>query len=228
MSQPPGYEPQTPMPKRKTSGIAIASLICGLASFVCLANVLTGIPAVITGHLALGRIRRAAGALGGRGLAIAGLILGYTSIVVMTVLLVLFFTLLVPAMKEEASKTACMANLKMIGMVCQMYAADHDGAFPERLSQLYEAGLVSSLDVFVCPTTGAKIGSPQEIDSKTSYEYRGAGLDPRTLREPTYQVILACDKDGNHRRGKNILYADGHVESEGMGGGSGSHGMDWD
>jgi prepilin-type processing-associated H-X9-DG protein len=41
-------------------------------------------------------------------------------------------------------------------------------------------------------------------------------------------VILACDKAGNHRRGKNILYADGHVESEGMGGESGGGGMDWD
>ncbi len=227
MSQPPGYAPQTPMPKRKTPGIAIASLICGILSWVCV-GLLAAIPAVITGHLALGRIKRSAGALAGRGLAIAGLILGYISIVVMTVLLILFFTLLVPLIKEESSKTACLANLHMIGMACQMYAADHDGAFPERLSQLYEAGLVSGLNVFVCPSTGAKIGSPQEIDSKTSYEYRGASLDPRTLREPTYQVILACDKDGNHRRGKNILYADGHVESEGMGGGSGSHGMDWD
>jgi len=227
MSQPPGYEPRTPLPKRKTPGIAIASLICGILSWVCV-GLLAAIPAVITGHMALGRIKRSAGALGGRGMAIAGLVLGYTSIVVMTVLIVLVFTLVVPAIKEEASKTACMANLKMIGMACQMYAADHDGAFPERLSQLYEAGLVSSLDVFVCPSTGAKIGSPQEIDSKTSYEYRGASLDPRTLREPTPQVILACDKDGNHRGGKNILYADGHVESEGMGGESRSGGLDWD
>jgi prepilin-type processing-associated H-X9-DG protein len=227
MSQPPGYAPQTPMPKKKTPGIAIASLICGILSWVCV-GLLAAIPAVITGHMALGRIKRSAGALAGRGLAIAGLILGYTSIVVMTVLLVLFFTLVVPAMKEEASKTECLNNLRQIGIACQSYAADHDGAFPERLSQLYEAGLVSGLDVFVCPSTGAKIGSPQEIDSKTSYEYRGASLDPRTLREPTYQVILACDKDGNHRRGKNILYADGHVASEGMGGESGSHGMDWD
>lgn len=227
MSQPPGYEPRTPMPKRETPGIAIASLVCGILSWVCV-GLLAAIPAVITGHMALGRIKRSAGALAGRGLAIAGLILGYTSIVAMIAAIVLFFALVVPLIKEESSKTACLANLHMIGMACQMYAADHDGAFPERLSQLYEAGLVSGLDVFVCPSTGAKIGSPQEIDSKTSYEYRGAGLNASTAAEPLSQAILACDKDGNHRRGKNILYADGHVESEGMGGGSGSHGMDWD
>jgi len=226
MSQPPGYEPRTPMPKRETPGIAIASLVCGILSWVC-AGPLAAIPAVITGHMALGRIKRSVGTLAGRGLAIAGLILGYTSIVAMIAVIVLFFALVVPLIKEKSSKTACLNNLNIIGKACQMYAAEHDGAFPERLSELYPDH-VPDLDVFVCPSTGAKIGSPQEIDSKTSYEYRGAGLNLRTVREPSYQVILACDKPGNHRRGKNILYADGHVESEGMGGESRGHGMDWD
>jgi len=221
MSQPPGYEPGTPMPKKKTPGIAIASLVCGILSWVCVGP-LAAIPAVITGHMALGRIKRSAGALAGRGLAIAGLILGYTSIVAMVVLLVLFFTLGVPAIKEESSKAACMGNLKTIGNACRIYAAEHNGRYPERLSELYP-DYVSDLDVLFCPAMSDKITSPDEIDAKTSYEYRGAGL-----REWGPGDVLACDKDGNHRRGKNILYADGNVESEGMGGGSGSGGMDWD
>jgi prepilin-type processing-associated H-X9-DG protein len=227
MSQPPEYEPGTPMPKKETPGIAIASLVCGILSWVCV-GLLAAIPAVITGHMALGRIKRSAGALGGRGMAIAGLILGYISIVATVVLLVLFFALLVPAMKEEASKTSCRNNLHQIGMACQMYAQSHNGAFPERLSQLYEAGLVPSLAVFVCPSTGDKITTPDEIDAKTSYEYRGAALNASTAAEPPYEAILVCDKDGNHRSGKNILYADGHVESKGMGGESRSGGLDWD
>jgi len=137
MSQPPEYEPGTPMPKRVTPGIAIASLVCGILSWVC-AGPLAAIPAVITGHMALGRIKRSAGTLAGRGMAIAGLILGYTSIVAMIVLLVLFFTLGVPAIKEASSKADCMANLKMIGSACNAYAAEHDGRYPERLSELYE------------------------------------------------------------------------------------------
>jgi len=226
MSQPPGYEPRTPLPKRKTPGIAIASLVCGILSWVC-AGPLAAIPAVITGHMALGRIKRSAVALGGRGLAIAGLILGYTSIVVMTVLLILFFTLVMPLIKEETSKISCASNLHQIGSACTAYAAVHDGRYPERLSELHP-DYVPNLDMFVCQSTNDKIASPDEIDTKTSYEYRGAGLNLRTVREPSYQVILACDKAGNHRRGKNILYADGHVESEGMGGKSGGEGMDWD
>jgi prepilin-type processing-associated H-X9-DG protein len=190
-------------------------------------GLLAAIPAVITGHMALGRIKRSAGALGGRGLAIAGLVLGYTSIVAMIAVIVLFFTLVVPAIKEESSKADCMANLKMIGSACNAYAAVHNGAFPERLSELHP-DYVPDMDVFVCPATGAKIASPDEIDAKTNYEYYGAALNASAAAEPLYKAILACDKDGHHRRGKNILYADGHVESEGMGGKSRGHGMDWD
>ncbi|HET6441689.1 MAG TPA: DUF4190 domain-containing protein [Phycisphaerae bacterium] len=216
------------MPKKETPGIAIASLVCGLASFVCLANVLTGIPAVITGHMALGRIKRSAGALGGRGLAFAGLILGYTSIVAMTVLLILIFALVLPAMKEEASKAECLANLMMIESACNQYAAEHDGRYPERLSELYP-DYVSDLGVFGCPATGTKILTPDEIDAKTSYEYYGAALNAsRSSANPRRRSsrVLACDKDGNHRSGKNIIHGDGYIAFEWKGGEAG--GGDWD
>lgn len=64
---------------RPTSPLAITSLVCGLAGVVlfwAIIPVLASIAAVITGHMALGQTKRNP-ALGGRGLAIAGLILGY-------------------------------------------------------------------------------------------------------------------------------------------------------
>jgi hypothetical protein len=64
---------------RKSSGLAIASLVLGILS-ICAASVLTGIPAVICGHIALNRINQSNGTIGGKGMAIAGLILGYLSI----------------------------------------------------------------------------------------------------------------------------------------------------
>lgn len=54
----------------RTSGLAIASLVCSLLGPVCC------IPAIICGHLALRRLAREP-ALRGYGLAIAGLIIGY-------------------------------------------------------------------------------------------------------------------------------------------------------
>lgn len=58
-----------------TNGLAIASLVLGCAALGCCG--VTSLPAVICGHLALGQLSRAGGAQTGRGLAIAGLVLGY-------------------------------------------------------------------------------------------------------------------------------------------------------
>jgi hypothetical protein len=64
----------------KTSGAAIASLVCGLLGF--LTGPITGIPALITGHIARKKIRNSGGAISGSGMALTGLILGYVSTVV--------------------------------------------------------------------------------------------------------------------------------------------------
>jgi len=71
--------PATYAPSRPTSGLAIASLVCGLAGLILswlFVPILASVAAVITGHMALGQTRRNP-ALAGRGMAFAGLILGY-------------------------------------------------------------------------------------------------------------------------------------------------------
>jgi hypothetical protein len=57
-----------------SNGLAVASLVCGIASF--LFGCLSGLPAVICGHLALSRLKSGR-ATTGRGMAIAGLVMGY-------------------------------------------------------------------------------------------------------------------------------------------------------
>ncbi|MDQ4213338.1 DUF4190 domain-containing protein [Microbacterium capsulatum] len=69
---------------KKSNGLAVASMICGIASAVfCWAYLilplLLGIPAVIMGHISLKRIKNDP-QLGGRPLAITGLITGYAGI----------------------------------------------------------------------------------------------------------------------------------------------------
>ena len=69
-----------------TSGLAIASLICGIVGlFICF--FLPSIPAVICGHMALNQISQSGTRVEGRGLAISGLILGYLSIVIFAVMM---------------------------------------------------------------------------------------------------------------------------------------------
>ena len=66
-------------PAAKTSGIAIVSFILGLSTFVF--SILTGIPALICGHVALSKIKKSTERLNGKGLAVTGLVLGYLSFI---------------------------------------------------------------------------------------------------------------------------------------------------
>lgn len=78
--QRPGYgAPATPygygyaMPQaQRTNGMAIASLVCSLLTLAC---GITWILGIIFGHVALNQIKRTGEA--GRGMAVAGLVIGY-------------------------------------------------------------------------------------------------------------------------------------------------------
>ncbi|HEU5160514.1 MAG TPA: DUF4190 domain-containing protein [Streptosporangiaceae bacterium] len=73
-SQPYGPPPGAPPSQQKTNGLAVASLILGILWVWWVGSVL----AVIFGHVALSQIKKTGAA--GRGLAVAGLVLGYIGI----------------------------------------------------------------------------------------------------------------------------------------------------
>ncbi len=75
----------TPETAPKTSGLAIASLVCGITAWTILPIFLTAIAAVITGHMAKKEIRAGGGSISGNGMATAGLILGYVNIALVVV-----------------------------------------------------------------------------------------------------------------------------------------------
>ena len=83
----------TSMNGRKTSTLAIVSLVAGILGWTLLPW-LGSIGAIITGHMARGEIRRSAGTIDGDGFAIAGLVLGWGSVIVTIVgilIAVMFF-----------------------------------------------------------------------------------------------------------------------------------------
>jgi hypothetical protein len=115
------------------NGLAITSFVLGLLSLVCL-PVLAGIPAIICGHLARGRARRLPGLYGGAGFALAGLIMGYVSFVVVLVILP---ALLLPALSQAKSKAQsinCANNMKQIGLSFRTWAIDNNDNFPFNVS----------------------------------------------------------------------------------------------
>lgn len=87
----PSYYGMPPAPK----GLSIASLCCGIAVFVGFGFfILPQIAAVVLGHLALSREPA------GRGLAIAGLVLGYIGIL-LTAIVIVFFVLALAAARQN-------------------------------------------------------------------------------------------------------------------------------
>ena len=89
----PPNSPYQPYPQNfaPTSGNAIASMVCGILGLVT-CFIILGIPAVICGHLALKQINESALPMGGRGMAISGLVMGYIQVIscVVGIVLVIF------------------------------------------------------------------------------------------------------------------------------------------
>jgi hypothetical protein len=106
---PPGSKPQQ-------SGLALASMILGICGIAFCLGPLTGIPAVICGHMAQSRIKQSGGTLAGGGMAMAGLITGYISF------LMIFVTAMLAAIaipnfikaRNIAQTNVCQSNLRTI------------------------------------------------------------------------------------------------------------------
>jgi len=115
-----------------TSGKAIGSLVCGLLFFFLPAAIV----AVVMGHLSLSDIRKSAGRLGGRGMAIAGLVLGYLGLSFIPILIIA--AIAIPNLlraKMAANEASAVSSLRAINIACVAYATEHK-SFPSTLANL--------------------------------------------------------------------------------------------
>lgn len=113
-------------------GMAITSMVLGIFSMVCL-GLITGIPAIITGHIAHGRARKMPEQFGGAGMAIAGFVMGYMSLLI-TALVVAIVLPALDMAKGKAESVKCVNNMKQIGLSFRLWAGDNQDEFPFNVS----------------------------------------------------------------------------------------------
>jgi hypothetical protein len=73
-------------PPTRTNGLAIASLVCGILPIYWITSIL----ALVFGYIAKSQIDRSQGTQTGRGMAVAGIVLGWVWMAVLGVIIVLF------------------------------------------------------------------------------------------------------------------------------------------
>jgi TM2 domain-containing membrane protein YozV len=148
----------------RKQGMAITSLVLGILSTFCL-SIFGGIPAIILGHIARGKAKKQPDQYGGAGMALAGIILGYVSIVIFVIYLIFMFSIVrspdfkaaiqqaqqqaqqiqaqqLPAQgalntsgQDDANVIHSINNLKQIGLAFRIWEGDNNDQFPWNVSR---------------------------------------------------------------------------------------------
>ncbi len=119
--------------------------------------------------------------------------------------------MLLPALSQartRAREVQCMSNLKQIGLSMAQYETKFGMYPPADNEDGFDMLCAFNQDIpdkiFTCPAFAHENG-----EDETSYLYFG-GTVLKKCASPA-STVLAMDYPGNHDKGVNVLYADGHV-----------------
>jgi prepilin-type processing-associated H-X9-DG protein len=186
----------------RTAGLAIASLVLGILAVSCL-SILAGIPALILGIIALNKIGKSAGTLTGKGLAIAGLVMGGVSFALLPITAALVLPAVVGA-RVKANEVQCLNNVRQCTLACEQYAQEHDKALPTSWSDTKKYMLTEAVAQHC-------LHCPQTPGTAASYEIVNPGKRLADLGHPQETVIVR-EINAPHRGKRAVGFADGHVE----------------
>ncbi len=204
----------------KTSGVAVASLVLGILSIItCGVTLLISAPlGLVLGLVAMNKIGKSQGQLGGRGLALAGLITSCTALLLLPV----FVAMLLPALmqaKQKALSLHCMTNVKELSLAMRLYAGDNQNHYPAGTNWCTAIqSEVGATNVFHCPADFS--------DGRCSYAFNVQLAGTETGKaDPNTVMIFETDGGWNVSGGRELLlakprhrqmvvvgFADGHVE----------------
>ncbi|MGO8928842.1 MAG: DUF4190 domain-containing protein [Limisphaerales bacterium] len=212
-------ETQPPAPPPKTSGLAVTSLVLGCLGLLTCG--ITSLVGLVLGIIALVRINKSKGQLGGQGLALAGTIVSAGFLLLAPIPAALLLPALAKA-KQKATAVQCMSNVKQLEVGLIMYAGDNKELLPPGSAwcDALKPYVGGSTSVFVCPQ-----GAPNRR-CHYAVNARLAGHSIKEVQAPA-QTVLVFEIDGgwNVSGGPELLpvkvrhsgayvvgFADGHVE----------------
>jgi prepilin-type processing-associated H-X9-DG protein len=133
---------KAPEMNERRKGMAVLSFVLGICSFVLCLSFITALPAIILGHVARNRAARSPERFGGGGFAMAGIVLGYVSILFTLVIA----SLVIPAASRSPGRsfarrrpvmqmpTDCQNNLRQIGLAMKVWALERNDQYPFNVS----------------------------------------------------------------------------------------------
>jgi len=220
-ADPQAVPPAPPPGPARRCGLAIASLVCGIIGPLTVG--LASIVAVILGIVGLVKISKSQGALGGKGMAIAGIVLGGLFFLALP-FIAIAAAIIAPAViraRGTAQSRMSMNNLRQLSTAAQTYAVERDGALPspDRWPQELEEFFGS--DRVLKDPANPEAGRAYAMNAALG----GMRLDGIPERSRTV-LFFECEFGGppsggpgllptppRHRRGHNIAFCDGHVET---------------
>jgi prepilin-type processing-associated H-X9-DG protein len=196
--------------RRATNRSAIYSLCAGIAG---LPVPMLGIVAIVLGLVGLRKARDPS--VGGRGLAIAGIVLGIVG-TIWTSLMLFDVWGINGGSPETANRVKCASNMRQLCMAMTRYADENGARFPDDLGILLaQSDLRPS--VAQCPSVARDrpdsglAGAPLAAwaNANTDYVYLGWGRRVSSDLETVILYELPRDHRGD---GANVAFLDGHVE----------------
>ncbi len=195
--------------------MATGALVCGLLGLALLP---AAIVALVLGIVVLAQNRP------GRGMAIAGVVLGGLGVLVMPA--AILFPVFARA-REKAQQSNCLSNVKQLALAQMMYAMDYDevmvpaSAWPTNL-QPY----VKNTHVFACPADRRKEKhrageGPDSLPLSYTMSEAMGGIPVSDVAAPAETAMLydgtqvSGDRqaaDYRHRKNLSVGFCDGHAK----------------
>lgn len=173
--------------QQETDGKAVGSLILGILAMFPF-GLLTGIPAIILGHLSRKSIRESLGRLRGDGMALAGLIMGYISIAAIPAILIIA-AIAIPSLiraKMLANESAAASTVHTINIAESTYST----RFPN-------AGYAHDLDTLGPGPSGACAGRTATLEHACLLAAKVGCSGPScTDHGYRFELTATCGSDG--------------------------------